>query len=149
MAKLTARQTRSKTFKSGNAWTSRTIVCGSGMNLIFVGTEVGPWSKTGGLGDVLGGLPPAMAANGHRVMTVSPRYDQYKDAWDTDVVIEDNQLRFSLLCQAALEAPRVLALNSNEYFSGPYGEEVIFIANDWHTALIPCYLKTIYKPKGI
>ncbi|KAL0002402.1 hypothetical protein SO802_016183 [Lithocarpus litseifolius] len=201
MAKLTNRQTRSKTFKSGNAWTSRTIVCGSGMNLIFVGTEVGPWSKTGGLGDVLGGLPPAMAANGHRVMTVSPRYDQYKDAWDTDVVIElkvgdktekvrffhcykrgvdrvfvdhpaflekvwgktkskiygpiagedfqDNQLRFSLLCQAALEAPRVLALHSNEYFSGPYGEEVIFIANDWHTALIPCYLKTIYKPKGI
>lgn len=201
MAKLTTRQTRSKTFESGNAWTSRTIVCGSGMNLIFVGTEVGPWSKTGGLGDVLGGLPPAMAANGHRVMTVSPRYDQYKDAWDTDVVIElkvgdktekvrffhcykrgvdrvfvdhpaflekvwgktkskiygpitgedfqDNQLRFSLLCQAALEAPRVLALNSNEYFSGPYGEEVIFIANDWHTALIPCYLKTIYKPKGI
>lgn len=201
MAKLTTRQTRSKTFKSGNAWTSRTIVCGSGMNLIFVGTEVGPWSKTGGLGDVLGGLPPAMAANGHRVMTVSPRYDQYKDAWDTDVVIElkvgdktekvrffhcykrgvdrvfvdhpaflekvwgktkskiygpitgedfqDNQLRFSLLCQAALEAPRVLALDSNEYFSGPYGEEVIFIANDWHTALIPCYLKTIYKPKGI
>ena len=63
MAKLTTRQTRSKTFKSGNAWTSRTIVCGSGMNLIFVGTEVGPWSKTGGLGDVLGGLPPAMAVS--------------------------------------------------------------------------------------
>lgn len=38
------------------------IICsGSGMNLIFVGAEVGPWSKTGGLGDVLGGLPPAMA----------------------------------------------------------------------------------------
>jgi glycogen synthase len=33
------------------------------MNLIFVGTEVGPWSKTGGLGDVLGGLPPAMAVS--------------------------------------------------------------------------------------
>jgi hypothetical protein len=27
-------------------------------------------------------------ANGHRVMTVSPRYDQYKDAWDTDVIVE-------------------------------------------------------------
>uniref|UniRef100_A0A2N9I3P6 Starch synthase catalytic domain-containing protein n=1 Tax=Fagus sylvatica TaxID=28930 RepID=A0A2N9I3P6_FAGSY len=88
MAKLTARQARSKTFKSGNARTSRTIVCKGGMNLIFVGAEVGPWSKTGGLGDVLGGLPPAMAANGHRVMTVSPRYDQYKDAWDTEVEIE-------------------------------------------------------------
>lgn len=37
------------------------IVCGTGMNLVFVGAEVGPWSKTGGLGDVLGGLPPALA----------------------------------------------------------------------------------------
>lgn len=27
-------------------------------------------------------------ANGHRVMVVSPRYDQYKDAWDTSVVSE-------------------------------------------------------------
>lgn len=42
---------------------SATIVCGKGMNLIFVGTEVGPWSKTGGLGDVLGGLPPALAVS--------------------------------------------------------------------------------------
>ena len=39
------------------------IVCGQGMNLVFVGAEVGPWSKTGGLGDVLGGLPPAMAVS--------------------------------------------------------------------------------------
>lgn len=29
-----------------------------------------------------------MQANGHRVMVVSPRYDQYKDAWDTSVVSE-------------------------------------------------------------
>ncbi|XP_050150514.1 uncharacterized protein LOC126625466 [Malus sylvestris] len=68
--------------------TSGVIVCGSGMNLVFLGTEVGPWSKTGGLGDVLGGPPPAMAANGHRVMTISPRYDQYKDAWGTEVTVE-------------------------------------------------------------
>jgi glycogen synthase len=32
-----------------------------GMNVVFVGAEMAPWSKTGGLGDVLGGLPPAMA----------------------------------------------------------------------------------------
>ncbi|XP_039067705.1 granule-bound starch synthase 1, chloroplastic/amyloplastic-like isoform X2 [Hibiscus syriacus] len=180
---------------------SGTIVCGTGMNIVFVGAEVGPWSKTGGLGDVLGGLPPAMAAKGHRVMTVSPRYDQYKDAWDTCVLVElkggdttvtvrffhcykrgvdrvfvdhpmflekvwgktgskiygpkagtdykDNQLRFSLLCLAALEAPRVLDLNSNKYFSGPYGENVVFVANDWHTALLPCYLKSMYQSRGI
>ncbi|KAL7003777.1 NDP-glucose--starch glucosyltransferase [Sarracenia purpurea var. burkii] len=186
--------------ETARAWQG-VVKCGSGMSLIFVGAEVSPWSKTGGLGDVLGGLPPAMAANGHRVMTVSPRYDQYKDAWDTNVLVEikvgdrietvrffhcykrgvdrvfvdhpfflqkvwgktetkiygpkagvdyeDNQLRFSLLCQAALEAPRVLNLSSNKYFSGPYGEDVVFIANDWHTALLPCYLKTMYKSRGI
>lgn len=39
------------------------VVCGKGMNLVFVGAEMAPWSKTGGLGDVLGGLPPAMAVN--------------------------------------------------------------------------------------
>ncbi|KAF6161451.1 hypothetical protein GIB67_009330 [Kingdonia uniflora] len=58
------------------------------MNLAFVGAEVVPWTKIGGLGDVLGGLPPAMAANGHRVMTVYPCYDQYKDAWDTNIMNE-------------------------------------------------------------
>ncbi|GKU87859.1 hypothetical protein SLEP1_g2192 [Rubroshorea leprosula] len=200
-AKGTTQQLRNKHVKNQKAKAEIRVICGSGMTMVFVGAEVGPWSKTGGLGDVLGGLPPAMAANGHRVMTVAPRYDQYKDAWDTGVAAEfkvgdrtekvrffhcykrgvdrvfidhpiflekvwgktaskiygptagtdyeDNQLRFSLLCQAALEAPRVLNLNSSQYFSGPYGEDVVFIANDWHCALLPCYLKSMYKPKGL
>ena len=50
--------------------------------------EVAPWSKTGGLGDVVGGLPIAMAQRGHRVFTIAPRYDQYSDAWDTTVTIK-------------------------------------------------------------
>ena len=43
-------------------------------NIIFVAAEVAPYSKTGGLGDVCGSLPIALAARGHRVMVVSPRY---------------------------------------------------------------------------
>lgn len=43
------------------------------MQIIFVSSEVAPWSKAGGLGDVAGSLPPALAELGHRVMVVTPR----------------------------------------------------------------------------
>ncbi|CAE8714053.1 unnamed protein product [Polarella glacialis] len=49
----------------------------------FITSEVAPFSKTGGLGEAMDGLPTAMAALGHRVMVIAPRYDQYQDAWDT------------------------------------------------------------------
>ncbi|KAL9240543.1 hypothetical protein vseg_014750 [Gypsophila vaccaria] len=43
-------------------------------NVVFVTSEAAPYSKTGGLGDVCGSLPISLAARGHRVMVVSPRY---------------------------------------------------------------------------
>ena len=43
-------------------------------------SEFAPWSKPGGLGEAMDGLPMALAALGHRVMTIVPRYDQYKEA---------------------------------------------------------------------
>ncbi|XP_068665965.1 soluble starch synthase 1, chloroplastic/amyloplastic-like [Aristolochia californica] len=43
-------------------------------NIVSVTAEAAPYSKTGGLGDVCGSLPIALAARGHRVMVVSPRY---------------------------------------------------------------------------
>merc|ERR1712048_1429610 len=51
--------------------------------IVFITSEVAPWSKTGGLGEAMDGLPIALAALGHRVMSISPRYDQYEEAWDT------------------------------------------------------------------
>jgi hypothetical protein len=36
--------------------------------------QVAPWSKTGGLGDVVGGLPIELAKRGHKVITIAPRY---------------------------------------------------------------------------
>lgn len=43
------------------------------MDIVFVSAEAAPWSKTGGLGDVVGSLPIALADRGHRVMVVVPR----------------------------------------------------------------------------
>lgn len=158
------------------------------MNIVFVSAEVSPWSKTGGLGDVVGALPIALAARGHKVMSVSPRYDQYKGAWDTSIQAEvlgeevrffhetkkgvdrvfvdhpmflakvmgktgsklyggktgadylDNQKRFATLCMAAFSACTDLPFG--------YGEEVCFVANDWHTSLVPVLLKAKFQPEG-
>lgn len=129
-----------------------------------------------------------MAKQGHRVMSIAPRYDQYYDAWDTEFTAEvpmgdtmttvrffhafkkgvdrvfvdhpiflekvwgqtkqklygpkwgkdyeDNQLRFAMFCKAALIATKKLSLGGF-----PYGENVVFVANDWHAALLPMYLK--------
>lgn len=52
--------------------------------------QVAPWSKTGGLGDVLGSLPIALAERGHRVMVVVPRYECYKEPVDTEVSASDS-----------------------------------------------------------
>jgi len=51
--------------------------------IVLVSAELGPYSKTGGLGEAMDGLSVALAGLGHRVMVVTPRYDQYRDAWDT------------------------------------------------------------------
>lgn len=44
------------------------------MRIMHVASELAPFAKTGGLGDVLAGLPPALAARGHEVVVVLPRY---------------------------------------------------------------------------
>ncbi len=44
------------------------------MNILMVASEAGPFAKTGGLADVLGALPKALNALGHRVAVVMPRY---------------------------------------------------------------------------
>ena len=62
------------------------------MQIVFVSSEVAPWSKTGGLADVCGSLPQALVARGHRVMVIAPRYQNgsksdvlYDGAFDTCV----------------------------------------------------------------
>src|SRR5688500_6035916 len=44
------------------------------LHIAFVASEMTPFAKTGGLADVIGALPKALAALGHRVTVFLPRY---------------------------------------------------------------------------
>jgi starch synthase len=44
------------------------------MRILFAASEAAPFAKTGGLADVMEGLPRALAAKGHEVAVVLPRY---------------------------------------------------------------------------
>ncbi len=70
------------------------------MNIAFVASEGVPFSKTGGLADVVGALPRALAALGHQVSVYLPRYRQTKLTDPATVVRSvtvpfDDQYRFA------------------------------------------------------
>ena len=48
------------------------------MHIAFAASECVPFSKTGGLADVVGALPRALAGLGHQVTVYLPRYRQTK-----------------------------------------------------------------------
>ncbi|KAH9621052.1 hypothetical protein KSS87_014173 [Heliosperma pusillum] len=181
------------------------------MNVILVAAECAPWVKTGGLGDVAGALPKALARRGHRVMVVVPRYSDYHEPQDAGVrkrykvdgqdievgyyqtyidgvdfvfidapvfrhlggniyggsrreqaeqaslecvqlvefnivtIVQDILKRMALFCKAAIEVQWHVPCGGVCYGDG----NLVFIANDWHTALLPVYLKAYYRDNGI
>ena len=49
------------------------------MKLLYAASEAAPFCKTGGLADVAGALPKALAASGVEVSVVLPLYDAVPD----------------------------------------------------------------------
>jgi starch synthase len=49
------------------------------VRVLFVSSEVAPYSKTGGLGDVAGALPASLQSMGHDVTVVTPLYPRVRD----------------------------------------------------------------------
>ncbi len=56
------------------------------MHIAFAASECVPFSKTGGLADVVGALPKALAGLGHQVTVYLPRYRQTKLSQATTVL---------------------------------------------------------------
>lgn len=140
------------------------------MNILFASAEVAPFSKTGGLGDVAGALPAALAVQGHRVLVVTPWYGKLGGGV-TPFWVGDVQAPFAGDFEGVgvgtLERAGVTyAFVGNERFSRPnlYGypddtqrfalfsrsvpqaaarlgfKPDIVHANDWHTAYLPMLL---------
>ncbi|MBN1794575.1 MAG: glycogen synthase GlgA [Candidatus Omnitrophica bacterium] len=131
------------------------------MKVVFVASELVPFAKTGGLADVAGALPLALEKIGVDVVaylpkykcvtvdrdetvlgkTVSVRFIKHKKYFYRDGLYgtergdhKDNLQRFTYFCQEVLKDLKA----RNERVD-------IIHCHDWQAALIPVYLKTLYR----
>jgi starch synthase len=93
------------------------------VNILFASSEVAPWSKTGGLGDVAAALPRALARRGHDVIVVTPLYG----CVDRSNLVPTGETALGAPIVAARAANRLLVafVEHMGYFGGraaPYGE---------------------------
>ena len=124
------------------------------VRILFVVSEVAPFSKTGGLADVAAALPPALVELGHDVLVVSPRYrgvdpDAAPDDGVERLFVErpdlfdrpglygeagadypDNDVRFAALGDAALAGANRLR----------FAPDVVHL-HDWQTGLVALTLR--------
>jgi len=59
------------------------------VKVLFVTSEIAPWVKTGGLGDVAAGLPPALRAAGVEVCILTPYYPALMQAFPAAPILAE------------------------------------------------------------
>jgi len=101
------------------------------MRILFVTSEVTPFSKTGGLADVSQALPQALAGRGHQVTVVTPRYRGVDRA---GFILQRIKGRIAVpvhgrnvpgyLFETMIDKVRVVFVDQADYFDRPglYGE---------------------------
>lgn len=140
------------------------------LKVLFVSSEVAPFSKTGGMADVAGSLPAALHKAGLDVRVATPRYKSVIDFCKIKVNdIFGNEARLS-------DSVPVYFIENDGYFmrdnlygdkKGDYPDNLerfaffsrrtlellkeidfkpdIIHCNDWQTALVPVYLKETFS----
>ena len=96
------------------------------MRILMVASEATPWAKTGGLADVLGALPRALARLGHSVDVVMPRYRGITAGTPTGrlTIALGGRVADAPVFAHEAEGVRTLFVDQPEYFDRPslYGE---------------------------
>src|SRR5579872_499357 len=99
------------------------------MKILFVSSEGLPYSKTGGLADVVEALPRALAEMGHEVAVLLPRYrgNKARSTLVSSVTMPmGDAVRFPAIAEpAAAGSVRYFFADDPEYFDRPqmYGDE--------------------------
>ena len=85
------------------------------MKILFVAAEGAPFSKTGGLGDVIGALPKSLVKHGHQVGVILPYYDM-TDAKFGDQVEDLFYFEFSVGWRRQYVGVKRLVLNGVSFY---------------------------------
>jgi starch synthase len=100
------------------------------LRIVFVAAEGLPWVKTGGLGDVIGALPPKLHERGHEVVSILPLYD----------AVDRQEGRLSLLATISV---RFLGNDfETRVFEAPYPRSecrALFIENQYYFERLGIY----------
>ncbi|HEY8477591.1 MAG TPA: glycogen synthase GlgA [Chloroflexota bacterium] len=152
---------------------------GRPLRVLFAAAEAAPFAKVGGLADVAGALPKALAGLGHDVRVVVPRYGAIDERRfpltqrldHVPVPMGDGTEPAAVLEGRLAERVPVYFVDNPRYFFREQvygypddGERFVFYAraalamlpflnwqpdvihaNDWHTGLIPVWLKTVLR----
>ncbi|MFA6142821.1 MAG: glycogen synthase GlgA [Candidatus Omnitrophota bacterium] len=131
------------------------------LKVLFASSEVVPFAKTGGLADVAGSLPIALAEAGVDARVIMPKYASVKIKEDEAVIGKDSKVYFvrndEYYNRKELYGDKFGDYHDNldrfTFFSREILERCkregfvpdIIHCNDWQTALVPVYLNTNYK----
>ncbi len=141
------------------------------MRILLASSEVYPFSKTGGLADVIGALSEALVRLGHEVLVISPWYKtlegQLKPLWIGDIVVpfdggfcsvgvgelKYKGVRYAFVGHSDFQRDHIYGFSDDPYRFARFSravpqvaERVNFIpdvvhANDWHTGYLPAILQ--------
>src|SRR6267154_1039100 len=97
------------------------------MKILLASSEVYPYSKTGGLADMVGALAKTLARMGHEVGLVTPLYTGIRERfpeikpfeWQMDLPLGDTRVSGNILIHDVAERLRIYFVDQPDFYLRP------------------------------